>query len=104
MFQVEHSSVTLFHKCYSRDSSDKELGGTSLQTPKFFIVDLTRIEGKGEFKCPRCGTKISPEDKTERSYTILEANMKGDFLDRIRLQCNKCQSQIYLTGFNLLNR
>ena len=74
-----------------------------MQTAQFFNIDLSEIEGKGEFKCPKCGAKISPDDTSEKTYIILETHMKGDSLEKIRLQCNKCQSQIYLTGFYLLN-
>jgi len=75
-----------------------------LQSTKFFTVDLTKIRGRGEIKCPKCGIRISPEDETESTYIILETVMNGDGLDKITLQCNKCQSQIYLTGFHLLNK
>jgi hypothetical protein len=75
-----------------------------LQTVKLYIIDLTSIRGRGEFKCPRCGIKISPDDKTEDAYTILELVMKGDCLDKIILQCNKCGSQIHLTGFHILSK
>jgi len=54
-------------------------------------------------KCPKCGIKISPDDKTENAYTILKSVMKGDRLEKIILQCNRCKSQIHLTGFHLLN-
>jgi predicted nucleic-acid-binding Zn-ribbon protein len=64
---------------------------------------LTKIKGGGEVRCPKCGVKISPDDETENTYTILETVMKRDRLDKIALQCNKCQSQIYLTGFLLLD-
>jgi DNA-directed RNA polymerase subunit RPC12/RpoP len=74
-----------------------------LQTSRFFTVDLTKINGKGDFSCPRCGTKISPDDRSEKVYKILEAHMRGDELDSIMLQCNKCESQIYLTGFRALS-
>jgi predicted RNA-binding Zn-ribbon protein involved in translation (DUF1610 family) len=70
-----------------------------LQSCGFFTVDLTKVKGKGDFSCPRCGTKISPDDRTEKTYKILEAHMKGDELDSIVLQCNKCESHINLTGF-----
>jgi DNA-directed RNA polymerase subunit RPC12/RpoP len=73
-----------------------------LQTSRFFTVDLTRIRGKGDFSCPRCGTKISPDDRTEKTYKILEAKMRGDELDSVTLQCNRCDSQIHLTGFRAL--
>jgi hypothetical protein len=74
-----------------------------MQTIKFHTIDLTKVKGRGEFKCPRCGIKISPDDKTEDAYTILELVMKGDCLEKIILQCNRCESQIHLTGFQFLN-
>jgi len=74
-----------------------------LQTSRFFTVDLTKIKGKGGFSCPKCGTKISPDDRSEKTYKILETHMRGDELDSIMLQCNKCESQIHLTGFHALS-
>jgi DNA-directed RNA polymerase subunit RPC12/RpoP len=74
-----------------------------VQTSKFFTVDLTKIKGKGDFNCPRCGTKISPDDRTEKTYKILETHMRGDELDSIMLECIKCESQIHLTGFHALS-
>jgi len=73
-----------------------------LQTSKLFRVDLTKTRGKGDFDCPKCGTKISPDDRTEKRYRILEAAMKGNELAGITLRCNRCESQIQLTGFNAL--
>jgi ribosomal protein S27AE len=74
-----------------------------MQTTKFFSIDLTKIKGKGEFSCPKCGVKISPDDRTEKTYKILEALMKENQLDSIMLRCGKCESQIHLTGFRTLN-
>ena len=54
------------------------------------------------FDCPKCGIKISPDDRTEKTYRILEAAMKGDELAGITLQCSRCESQIQLIGFNTL--
>jgi DNA-directed RNA polymerase subunit RPC12/RpoP len=65
---------------------------------------LTKIRGKGDFRCPRCGIKISPDESTEETYTILEPVMKGDSLEKILLQCNKCGSKIHLTGFYSLDQ
>jgi len=73
-----------------------------LQISKLYRVDLTKIRGKGDFDCPKCGMKISPDDRTEKRYRILDAAMKGDELAGITLQCNTCESQIQLTGFNAL--
>ena len=73
-----------------------------MQTSKLFRVDLSKIRGKGDFDCPKCGIKISPDDRTEKTYRILEAAMKGDELAGITLQCSRCESQIQLIGFNSL--
>jgi predicted nucleic-acid-binding Zn-ribbon protein len=75
-----------------------------MQTVRLFDIDLVKIRGKGDFKCPGCGVKISPDDQTDEIYTILETIMKGENLDRIVLQCKKCRSQIQITGFQTLAR
>lgn len=75
-----------------------------MQSVRFYTVDLTRIEGRGEFKCPKCGAKISPDDKSEKTYTVSEPVMREDCLEKVILQCNKCGSQIHITGFNNLNK
>jgi DNA-directed RNA polymerase subunit RPC12/RpoP len=74
----------------------------SVQEVVFFAVDLFETEGRGEFKCPRCGVEISPDDTTENVYRILDVVMEEDRLDKVILECNKCGSHIHLTGFNLL--
>ena len=68
------------------------------------MIDLTKIKGRGEFRCPKCRIEISPDDGKEDAYTILEPVMKKDSLEKIILKCNKCESQIQLIGFHLLNR
>jgi DNA-directed RNA polymerase subunit RPC12/RpoP len=65
-------------------------------------LDLTKIQGNGDFPCPNCGTTISPEDETEDVYTILEEKLKGEVLEELVIQCNKCSHQIRLTGFPIL--
>jgi len=75
-----------------------------LQEVKCYTVDLSKIKGRGEFVCPKCGIRVSPDDETENVYTLLEPVMKGNCLDKIILQCNKCGSQIHLTGFHILNK
>jgi len=64
-----------------------------------YVIDTTKISGEGDFPCPKCGTKISPDDETEENYTILEPKVKDDELVELILQCNKCGSYIKLTGF-----
>jgi len=75
-----------------------------LQSIRFYTIDLTKIGGRGDFKCPKCGIEISPDDKTEEAYTILKTVMKADSLEKIILQCTRCKSQIYLTGFHVLSK
>jgi phage terminase large subunit GpA-like protein len=60
------------------------------------------MKGSGEFRCPKCGAEVSPDDETENVYVVLETVMKGDCLERIILQCNKCGAQIHLIGFHFL--
>jgi len=64
-----------------------------------YIIDLTKIEGEGDFPCPNCGAVISPDDETEDVYVILETKLKGDTLQELVIQCNRCRSKIQLTGF-----
>lgn len=64
-----------------------------------YNVNLTEIEGEGDFPCPNCGTIISPEDETETVYTILETKMKKESLEELIIRCNKCGSEIHLVGF-----
>jgi hypothetical protein len=65
-------------------------------------VDLTKIDGKGDFSCPQCGIVISPEDSTEEKYSVLEPKVKGNGLEEVVILCNGCGSHIHLTGFSLL--
>jgi phage terminase large subunit GpA-like protein len=68
------------------------------------ILDLTQIDGNGEFLCPRCGNRISPDDCTEEDYSILEIKMETESLDEVIIQCNTCATTIHLTGFSLLQK
>jgi predicted RNA-binding Zn-ribbon protein involved in translation (DUF1610 family) len=65
-------------------------------------LDLTKIDGNGDFPCPKCGVIISPEDETEDVYTIVEETVRNDALEEMLIQCNKCGNQIRLTGFSVL--
>jgi predicted RNA-binding Zn-ribbon protein involved in translation (DUF1610 family) len=65
-------------------------------------LDLTKIDGNGDFPCPKCGAIISPEDETEDVYIILEEKVSNDVLEEMTIQCNKCGSRIRLTGFSVL--
>jgi len=69
-----------------------------------YMLDLTKIAGKGDFLCPRCGTKISPDDTTEEIYSVLEARVNSDCLEELLICCNRCESEIHLTGFDTIQK
>ena len=69
-----------------------------------YKIDLTKIDGNGDFFCPKCGSKISPEDETEEIYCILNININKYGLKEIEILCNNCSSHIHLTGFSLLEK
>ena len=69
-----------------------------------YVLDLTKMDGSGDFPCPHCGTAISPDDCTEEAYSILEARVNSQGLEELVIRCNKCASQIHLTGFSLLQK
>lgn len=65
-----------------------------------YIIDLTQIEGDGDFLCPCCGTLISPDDRSEASYNIQEVRMQEEErLHELVIKCKKCESTIHITGF-----
>ena len=72
-----------------------------IQLKRAYIVDLAKIDGKGDFLCPDCGVKISPDDETENTYSILEPKVKGSVLEEVLICCNRCGSHISLVGFSL---
>ncbi len=75
-----------------------------MKQEQVYVLDLTRIQGSGEFKCPKCGVAISPEDETNEVYSILEAKVEKQILKALVIQCNRCTSQIHLRGFSLLQK
>jgi predicted nucleic-acid-binding Zn-ribbon protein len=69
-----------------------------------YVLDLTLVQGDGEFKCPKCGVTISPEDETNEVYSVLDAKVEKQNLKTLVIQCSRCESQIHLTGFSLLQK
>lgn len=95
-------SLLLFHE----ESELTEVVTQNMQNIKQMLIneiDLTKIDGNGDFPCPKCGITISPEDETEDVYTILEEKVRNDFLEELMIQCNACLTQIRLTGFPALD-
>lgn len=69
-----------------------------------YALDLTKINGHGEFSCPRCGALISPDDCTEEVYSILEAKVNSQGLTELVIRCKSCSSYLHLTGFSFLQK
>ena len=69
-----------------------------------YVLDLTKMDGNGDFSCPKCGNAISPDDQTEKAYSNLEAKVSDQGLEEIMVRCNKCESELHLTGFSLLQK
>ena len=73
-----------------------------MKRASMYVIDLTKIEGEGDFPCPHCGTAISPEDESETNYTILDTKYRGESLEKLEeltIQCNSCHSKIRIVGF-----
>ena len=68
-----------------------------------YKIDMTKIEGEGDFPCPKCGTTISPDDETENVYTIIDIVENDDSIDDMSIRCNKCNSKINISGFDQLS-
>ncbi len=81
---------------------ESSTGGIRMKQANVYRVDLTKIEGNGDFSCPRCGVMISPDDSTEEKYSVLESKVNRNGLEEVVILCNSCGSHIHLTGFSLL--
>lgn len=75
-----------------------------MKQTQVYKIDLTKIDGSGDLSCPRCETIISPDDCTEESYSLLGTKVNRHGLDELVIRCNRCASQIHLTGFSLLQK
>lgn len=74
-------------------------GAQKEKQTKITELDLTKIEGNGDFPCPSCGIIISPEDETEEVYTIIDEKVNDEVLEELIIQCNTCSRRIRLIGF-----
>ena len=64
-----------------------------------YNIDLTKIDGEGDFTCPLCGKNISPEDETESTYRILKTRFENGDLKEVVIACKTCERIIRLRGF-----
>ena len=56
-----------------------------MDSPLVYQVNLTEIQGEGDFPCPGCGILISPEDETEDVYKIVNTKVNGQDLEELVL-------------------
>jgi ribosomal protein S27AE len=70
-----------------------------MKKAELYEIDLQKLEGKGDFPCPKCGNIIDPDDETEKAYKIIETKIKNGELAELVLVCGKCGSKIKLVGF-----
>jgi transcription initiation factor IIE alpha subunit len=73
-----------------------------MEQQSIYMVNLLKTQGNGDFACIKCGSMLSPDDETEKVYSILETVMNGNQLDEVIIKCQKCQTTIRLTGFSAL--
>jgi predicted RNA-binding Zn-ribbon protein involved in translation (DUF1610 family) len=64
-----------------------------------YIVNLLTAEDNGSFACPKCGMTISPEDETEKNYSIVNTKVVNNELVELVVTCSKCGITIVITGF-----
>jgi len=75
-----------------------------MKRSQVYVMDLAKTDEDGDFSCPGCGAAISPDDLTEEAYSILEAKVNDQGLDELVIRCNKCASELHLTGFSILQK
>lgn len=84
------------------EKQQQTLENQTMKRASIYVVDLTKIDGEGDFPCPHCGAIISPEDESESNYTILDTKYQGESLEKLEeltIQCNNCKNKIRIVGF-----
>jgi hypothetical protein len=75
-----------------------KMSAVSSNSKNMFSVNLSEIEGVGDFPCPKCSTVFSPDDLTKDVYTILSLKKNDNKPTSMVIQCNQCKSIINLNG------
>jgi hypothetical protein len=55
-----------------------------MQNVKFHVIDLTKVKGKGDFRCPKCEIRISPDDKKPNPPDRIQC-LKPDKIVRVSI-------------------
>ena len=94
-----------FSLAYEESKLSDAVGQNGKKTKQVAVtaLDLTKIDGKGDFSCPKCGVTISPEDESEKVYVIIKEKVKDGILEELVIQCKACSCRIRLTGFPALD-
>lgn len=74
------------------------------QLVKAYKLDISETTCEGSFLCPNCGMKISPDDQSEATYIIADVKLKDNKLDEVTINCKRCLSNIYLSGFSEISK
>jgi len=99
MVHKRYNNLGLTQKKQPKSSVVSEKEMKQANQHEMFTIDLAAIDGNGDFPCPGCKVTISPDDETESVYTIVDTRVKGESLEELTIQCNKCGSKIRLIGF-----
>ena len=75
-----------------------------MKQKQVYVLDLTKMDGSGNFACPHCGSAISPDDCTDEIYSIVDVKVNSYGLSELVIRCNCCGHHINLTGFSLLQK
>jgi hypothetical protein len=67
---------------------------------KEYMLDVSQTDVNGAFSCPHCGSRISPDDRSEDHYVVYETMMTDNNLDEVVICCKGCLSFTRLTGFS----
>jgi len=86
-----------FHKYNQNKTGSKQPDYVRFLGERRYEIKFDLLD-QAAFPCPKCGAIISPDDKTEEVYTIIEPKVKDDKLVELVLMCNKCNSQIQITN------
>jgi len=98
VFHKRYNNLDVTQKKSVKDQKERKTK-MKQENEQLFTIDLAIIEGNGDFPCPNCGILISPDDQTDSTYTIIDTKVKGESLEELTIQCNKCGSKIRLIGF-----
>lgn len=71
--------------------------------PSLQTINLKIADKEGNFPCPNCGSVISPDDESEKVYSVLDTTLDDEGnLDQMVIRCKVCKKKFTLEGFDIL--